>query len=87
MGYTRLQPFQENEDGISIMVLAKDSSTINENEYYLHEENTIQKVKRSRVEPEFIILLDEDNIFKGLFKRTHVADNDEDAAMMWTKVN
>ena len=86
MEYTRLQPFQETEDGISIMVLARNSSTINESEYYLDGENTIKKVKRSSAEPEFIILIDEDSTYHGLFKRTHVADNDEDAALMWTKV-
>ena len=86
MGYIRFQPFQDTEDGISIMVLARDSSIVDENEYYICDEKQIQKVKRSRVEPEFIFLIDKDNIYQGLFKRTHVADNNENTALVWTKV-
>lgn len=62
--------------------------TLNANEYYLINESTIRKEISSCIEPEpeLIILIDTNNTFNGLFKRSHIDDTDMSSPVCWNKV-
>lgn len=88
MEYIRLTKAYEKESGIHIMVLGCIEMTLNANEYYLINESTIRKEISSCIEPEpeLIILIDTNNTFNGLFKRSHIDDTDMSSPVCWNKV-
>lgn len=87
MEYIRLTKAYEKESGIHIMVLGCIEMTLNANEYYLINESTIRKEISSCIEPEpeLIILIDTNNTFNGLFKRSHIDDTDMSSPVCWNK--
>ena len=76
----------ENEHGIHVMVKSSAFIKINESEFFLITESTIRKGIRCKDDPEFIVLITQDSEFMGLFKRSHVADEENNTAACWVKV-
>ena len=69
-----------------VMVKSSALIEINVSEYYLIPESTIRKGIRCKDDPEFIVLITQDSEFMGLFKQSHVADEENNTAACWVKV-
>ena len=86
MNNIKLTKVFENECGIHVMVKSSAFIKINESEFFLITESTIRKGIRCKDDPEFIVLVTQDSEFIGLFKRSHVADEENNTAACWVKV-
>mgnify|MGYP003458118414 CR=1 FL=1 len=76
MNNIKLTKVFENEYGIHVMVKSSAFIKINESEFFLITESTIRKGIRCK----------DDSEFMGLFKRSHVADEENNTAACWVKV-
>ena len=86
MNNIKLTNVFENESGIHVMVKSSIFLEINDSDYYLITESTIRKEIKCINDPEFIVLITQDSEFTGLFKRSHVADDENETAACWNKV-
>ena len=86
MNYIKLTKVFEKECGIHIMVNSSTSSRINDSEYYLFNDSTIRKEVSNQADPEFIVLITKDLVFIGLFKRSHLAEEEKKNPVCWNKV-
>ena len=64
----RLEIISKREKRIIIMVLCRETQLNNDNEYYLINPSNIRKENTTDDDPEYIVLLDENNVFQGIFK-------------------
>ena len=86
MNNIKLTKVFENEYGIHVMVKSSAFIKMNESEFFLITESTIRKGIRCKDDPEYIVLITQDSEFIGLFKRSHVADEENNTAACWDKV-
>lgn len=86
MNITKLTKVFEIESGIHIMVISPTFSKMNQSEFFLINDSTVRKEVDNQADPEFIVLVTDNSEFLGLFKRSHVADEENNTAACWVKV-
>ena len=86
MNNIKLTKVFENEYGIHVMVKSSAFIKINESEFFFFSLSTIRKGIRCKDDPEFIVLITQYSEFMLLFKRSHVADEENNTAACWVKV-
>lgn len=66
----------EQEKKVVVMFLGNESQVFNDNDYYLLSPSSIIRKENSTIDdPVYIVLLDENKKFKGIFKRLEGSSN------------
>lgn len=74
MEYIQLTKDQQCEFDICVMLIGQTQANIDPNEYYLIN-GAIRKENWSNNDPELIVLIGPNDIFKGLYKRIQPEDS------------
>lgn len=80
---TRLQTVKVSKEGDHIMVIARTATAINENDYYLMNNDLIRKGQKNSNEPKYIVVIHEKNELVGRYKLLNDTNNTN--VICWVK--